>query len=87
MNWTQQYSVRSPEGVPTLHTSDESLWSGVSLLSQEYPVDGLSQPLTLESCSQPDDDEGGGGELSVVAVHPTEPRTHPNMTREYRFMV
>src|SRR5580704_4389941 len=82
----QQYSVRSPDGVPTLHTSDESSWSGVSPLSQEYPVDGSSHPLTLESCVQPD--EGAGGEpLSVDAVHPTEPKTHPKMTRGYRFMV
>jgi hypothetical protein len=86
VNWMQQYSVRplSP-AVGSLHTSDESLWSGLSPFPQEYPVDGLSHPTTLESCAQPSD--GEFGVTLALAVHPRSPKTHPVTTREYRFMV
>jgi hypothetical protein len=36
VNWTQQYRTKPPlAGVPSLQTSDESVWSGVSPLPHE----------------------------------------------------
>lgn len=40
-NWTQQKRTRpSSDATPSLHTRDESLWSGLSPFPQEYPIDG-----------------------------------------------
>ena len=80
----QQYRTNpSLDGVPSLHTSEESFWSGLAPFPQEYPVEGPRQPPTLESCAQP----GGGGATSAVAVHPRRPTRHPATMRGYRLMI
>jgi hypothetical protein len=38
-----------PLGVPVLHTSDGSLWSGAEVPVQEKPIEAPVQPVTLES--------------------------------------
>jgi hypothetical protein len=68
----QQNSVEPAfPGDPSLQINDESLWSGESLSTHEYPVPSLQ--ATVESTSQLED--GPGSE--EVVVHPDKMLT-PN---------
>jgi len=65
----QQYSVEPAlPGMPMLHDRVGSLWSGASVLVQEYPVDGEAHPVTVESVEH---------DVGITTVVPVEQQNAP----------
>jgi hypothetical protein len=80
VKWTQQNNVDPPLGVPSLHTSVESVCSGFAPLSQEYPKELSEHPATEESWPQP----ATAGAVTV-AEQPKRPRRQDAVANAYLF--